>query len=124
MANDEIKKRVSDAIEVVRPYLQNDGGDISLVEVTDDLVVKVKLLGACGSCPYSIMTLKDVYKRQVVNRNGLLTGKVHFPGRETMKELLESEGVKVEDDAVVDFEKLFWDPVRELDFDQNPPKPF
>ncbi|HNS30373.1 MAG TPA: NifU family protein [Tenuifilaceae bacterium] len=59
MANDEIKKRVSDAIEVVRPYLQNDGGDISLVEVTDDLVVKVKLLGACGSCPYSIMTLKQ-----------------------------------------------------------------
>ncbi|MZP82050.1 MAG: NifU family protein [Rikenellaceae bacterium] len=54
-----MKKRVSDAIEVVRPYLQNDGGDISLVEVTDDLVVKVKLLGACGSCPYSIMTLKQ-----------------------------------------------------------------
>jgi Fe-S cluster biogenesis protein NfuA len=59
MSKEEITKKVADAIEVVRPFLQNDGGDISLVEVTDDYVVKVKLLGACGSCPYSIMTLKN-----------------------------------------------------------------
>ena len=60
MANDEIKKRVSDAIEVVRPYLQNDGGDISLVEVTDDLVVKVKAFWEpAAELPYSIMTLKQ-----------------------------------------------------------------
>ena len=59
MNKEEITKKVSDSIELVRPFLQNDGGDISLVEVTDDYVVKVKLLGACGSCPYSIMTLKN-----------------------------------------------------------------
>lgn len=56
---EEMFKRVSDSIEVIRPFLQNDGGDISLVEVTDDNIVKVKLHGACGSCPYSIMTLKN-----------------------------------------------------------------
>lgn len=59
MNTPELKKRVSDSIELVRPFLQNDGGDISLVEVTDDLTVMVELHGACGSCPYSIMTLKN-----------------------------------------------------------------
>ncbi len=51
--------KINTSIEVIRPYLQNDGGDISLVEVTDDYTVKVKLHGACGSCPYSLMTLKN-----------------------------------------------------------------
>jgi methylated-DNA-protein-cysteine methyltransferase-like protein len=51
---------------------------------------------------------------RVVNRFGLLSGKHHFPGSDTMKQLLESEGVTVEDDKVVDFEKLYWDPNIEL----------
>ncbi|MDI3525887.1 MAG: methylated-DNA-protein-cysteine methyltransferase related protein [Tenuifilum sp.] len=51
---------------------------------------------------------------RVVNRNGLLTGKIHFPGQNTMKELLESEGIKVENNRVVNFEELFWDPNVEL----------
>ncbi len=55
----ELKTKVSNAIETIRPFLQNDGGDISLVDVTDDLTVLVELHGACGSCPYSIMTLKN-----------------------------------------------------------------
>ncbi len=57
--NTEMKAKINAALEKIRPYLQQDGGDISLVEITDDLVVKVKLLGACGSCPYSIQTLKN-----------------------------------------------------------------
>ena len=52
---------------------------------------------------------------RVVNRNGLLTGKFHFGYFETMKQLLESEGIRVEDDCVVDFDRLFWDPSVELD---------
>ena len=52
--------------------------------------------------------------QRVVNRNGLLTGKHHFGGPELMKNLLESEGVKVENDQVVDFEEHFWDPNKEL----------
>lgn len=50
--------RVNKAIETIRPYLQADGGDVILQEVTEDLVVKVKLSGACEGCPFSIQTLK------------------------------------------------------------------
>jgi Fe-S cluster biogenesis protein NfuA len=53
-----IKERVSKALEKVRPYLQSDGGDIDLIDVTDDMTVKVKLTGACHGCPYSMQTLK------------------------------------------------------------------
>jgi Fe-S cluster biogenesis protein NfuA len=53
-----IRERVLNALERVRPYLQSDGGDISLVEITEDNTVKVKLQGACHGCPYSIQTLK------------------------------------------------------------------
>jgi Fe-S cluster biogenesis protein NfuA len=50
--------RVNSALQRVRPYLQSDGGDIDLVEITPDNVVKVRLTGACNGCPYSMMTLK------------------------------------------------------------------
>lgn len=53
-----IKDRVMTALERVRPYLQSDGGDIDLIDVTDDMTVKVKLTGACHGCPYSMQTLK------------------------------------------------------------------
>jgi len=48
---------------------------------------------------------------RVINRNGMLTGKRHFGGSDTMRELLENEGVKVENDTVTDFHKLFWQPL-------------
>ena len=54
---------------------------------------------------------------RVVNRQGLLTGKIHFTPPEAMQERLEKEGVKVVDDRVVDFQKKFWDPVKELGLD-------
>jgi Fe-S cluster biogenesis protein NfuA len=50
---------VQDAIDKVRPMLQRDGGDVQLVDITEDNIVKVKLMGACGSCPMSTMTLKN-----------------------------------------------------------------
>ena len=56
---EELTKKIENVIEQIRPYLQQDGGDIEFVEFTDDNVVNVKLLGACGSCPYSTMTLKN-----------------------------------------------------------------
>ena len=55
----EITRKVENVIEQIRPYLQQDGGDIEFIEFTDENVVNVKLLGACGSCPYSTMTLKN-----------------------------------------------------------------
>ncbi|HKL67140.1 MAG TPA: NifU family protein [Bacteroidales bacterium] len=53
-----IFSKVSATLEKIRPYLQADGGDIELVEVTEDMVVKVRLTGACDGCPYSMQTLK------------------------------------------------------------------
>ncbi|MFW9604078.1 MAG: NifU family protein, partial [Trichlorobacter sp.] len=50
--------KVQEVLDQVRPFLQRDGGDVELIEVTDDGIVKVKLQGACGSCPMSTMTLK------------------------------------------------------------------
>lgn len=52
--------------------------------------------------------------QRVVNRNGLLTGKHHFGSPDLMRQLLENEGVKIENDKVVDFKKHFWDPSEEL----------
>ena len=52
-----MKEKVEQAIQKIRPMLQRDGGDIELVDVVDG-VVKVRLKGACGSCPMSMMTLK------------------------------------------------------------------
>lgn len=51
---------------------------------------------------------------RVVNRNGMLSGKAHFSTPARMQELLEKEGIKVKDDAIIDFEKKFWDPATEL----------
>ncbi|HNW53933.1 MAG TPA: NifU family protein [Bacteroidales bacterium] len=55
----ELETKVKNVIEQIRPYLQADGGDISFVELTNDNVVNVELQGACGSCPFSRMTLKN-----------------------------------------------------------------
>ena len=55
---DTIKERVEKALEKIRPYLVADGGDIVLVDITDDMVVKVEMKGACHGCPFSIQTLK------------------------------------------------------------------
>jgi methylated-DNA-protein-cysteine methyltransferase-like protein len=59
-------------------------------------------------------TMPDVPAQRVVNRQGLLTGKSHFATPTRMQELLEAEGVVVENDRVRDFEKIFWDPEKEL----------
>ncbi|HYG39188.1 MAG TPA: MGMT family protein [Cytophagales bacterium] len=61
--------------------------------------------------------LEDVPAHRVVNRNGRLTGKAHFAEINQMQKLLEKEGIKIENDEVVDFEKHFWDPSIELGFD-------
>jgi len=57
---------------------------------------------------------KDVPAHRVVNRKGLLTGKQHFEGTNLMQQLLKSEGIIVIDNQIQDFEKLFWNPLKEL----------
>ena len=54
----ELKEKVENALQKVRPSLQADGGDVQFVDVGDDGVVKVRLMGACQGCPMSQMTLK------------------------------------------------------------------
>jgi Fe-S cluster biogenesis protein NfuA len=53
-----IKERVEKALEKIRPYLVADGGDISIVDISDDMVVRVEMKGACNGCPFSMQTLK------------------------------------------------------------------
>ncbi len=56
---EELKKKVANVIDQVRPYLQADGGDINFIDITEDNVVNVELTGACGSCAFSTITLKN-----------------------------------------------------------------
>jgi len=58
-----MKEKVEAALKKIRPSLQADGGNVELVEVTEDGVVKVKLMGACAGCPMSQMTLKEGIER-------------------------------------------------------------
>jgi methylated-DNA-protein-cysteine methyltransferase-like protein len=58
--------------------------------------------------------IKGIPAHRVVNRHGLLSGKMHFNPPQKMQQLLEKEGIKVRKDQVVDFEKKFWDPEKEL----------
>jgi Fe-S cluster biogenesis protein NfuA len=54
----QMLERVNNALNKIRPYLEADGGDITLEEITDEMVVKVRLHGACQGCPFSYQTLK------------------------------------------------------------------
>jgi len=65
-------------------------------------------LNKCYTMPYFIPA------HRVVNRKGLLTGKKHFGGENVMQQLLENEGIRIKNNRVLDFKKLFWDPGKEL----------
>ncbi|WP_029034048.1 MGMT family protein [Salinimicrobium terrae] len=77
-------------------------------------------LGAAGSARMvgwamnNASKMEDIPAHRVVNRNGLLTGKHHFPGSRVMEQMLEEDGIKVVNDKIVDFQRFFWDPEKEL----------
>lgn len=58
MNKEDLTQKINDALEQLRPFLNADGGDMELVEITDDAIAKVRLLGACSDCSMSMMTLK------------------------------------------------------------------
>uniref|UniRef100_A0A7C4THJ8 NifU family protein n=1 Tax=candidate division WOR-3 bacterium TaxID=2052148 RepID=A0A7C4THJ8_UNCW3 len=60
-----MKEQVEKILAEIRPSLQMDGGDVELVDVTNDGVVKVKLTGACGGCPMSMLTLKMAIEKRL-----------------------------------------------------------
>jgi len=63
-----MKERVKELLNDVRPRLQADGGDVELIDISDDGVVKVRLLGACGGCPMAQMTLKMGIERYLKDK--------------------------------------------------------
>ncbi len=65
LQEDRMKEQIEQALEKIRPALQRDGGDIELVDVEENGVVKVRLTGACSGCPMSQMTLKQGVERIV-----------------------------------------------------------
>ena len=58
-----MEEQVRAALEKIRPHLKEDGGDVELVSVEEDGTVRVKLTGACGGCPFAMMTLKNGIER-------------------------------------------------------------
>lgn len=64
--NKELFEKVEEILENIRPYLLIDGGDVKLIDITEDNIVKVKLLGACYSCPLNLMTLRAGIERKIM----------------------------------------------------------
>ena len=62
-------EKVEQALQSIRPFLQKDGGDVELVEITKDNIVKVRLTGACESCSMNAMTLRAGIEEAVINSN-------------------------------------------------------
>lgn len=68
-------ERVEAALDQIRPFLIADGGDVKVLEITDDMIVRLELLGACGTCPMSPMTMKagveETIKREIPEIRGV-----------------------------------------------------
>lgn len=85
----DLIQEVDKALESIRPYLEADGGNVKVVEVSEDGVVKLELLGACGSCPMSAMTFKagieEAIKREVPQITGIEAINITKPGSPNAK---------------------------------------
>src|SRR6478736_4481964 len=128
MSTKKIKKpaKQSASLKTVRPSGKNDSSFFQLVhEVARQIPYgRVTSYGAIAAClgaksssrmvgwamNNAHIAVPPVPAHRVVNRNGMLTGKHHFPTETAMQELLEKEGVQVENDKVVDWKELFWEP--------------
>jgi len=70
----DLLKRVENALDTIRPYLETDGGNVSIEEITPENIVRLCLLGSCGSCPMSIMTLKAGIEQAIKRAVPEITG--------------------------------------------------
>ncbi len=68
MEKETLEQKVKSIIEQLRPYLQQDGGDIEFVELTPENIVNVRLQGACGTCPHAKLTLKAGVEAMLVEK--------------------------------------------------------
>jgi len=126
------KKKTSIRLKSVKPSGRRDENFFELVYDVASQIPKgrVTSYGAIARCLGTKMSARmvgwamngsrkakiKIPAHRVVNRNGMLVGKHHFKTPDEMEILLKKEGVKVKNNTVVDFEKLFWDPVKELGF--------
>jgi methylated-DNA-protein-cysteine methyltransferase-like protein len=127
-----VNKKSSGKLKSVKPSGKKDENFFELVyevarQIPKGRVTSYGAIAACLGTKLSArmvgwamngagMVKPKIPAHRVVNRNGMLSGKHHFTPPGSMEKLLRKEGIKVKDDAVVDFEKLFWDPVKELGF--------
>lgn len=76
LTNQELVDKVEIALDSIRPYLEADGGNVRIIDITEEKIVKVELLGACGTCPMSSMTLKagveEAIKKAVPEIKGIV----------------------------------------------------
>jgi Fe-S cluster biogenesis protein NfuA len=70
----DLETRVEETLDEIRPYLESHGGDVTLLEVTPEKVARLQLIGACGGCPMSAMTLKFGIERLLADRVPELAG--------------------------------------------------
>jgi methylated-DNA-protein-cysteine methyltransferase-like protein len=126
------KKQTSSRLKSVKPSGKREENFFELVyEVTRQIPKgRVTSYGAIAACLGTRLSARmvgwamngagrikpKVPAHRVVNRIGMLSGKHHFTPPGSMEKMLKKEGVKVKNDQVVDFEKIFWDPVKELGF--------
>lgn len=126
------KKRSAEKLSTVKPSGKREENFFELVyEVARQIPRgRVTSYGAIAACLGTKLSARmvgwamngagrikpAVPAHRVVNRMGILSGKHHFPTPDAMEKLLKKEGIKVKDDKIVDFEKKFWDPVKELGF--------
>jgi len=126
------KKKISNRLKSVKPSGKRDENFFELVYEVARQVPKgrVTSYGAIATVLGTKLSARmvgwamngsskarpKVPAHRVVNRNGMLSGKHHFPTPDRMETLLKKEGIKVKDDKVVDFQKIFWDPSKELGF--------
>ncbi len=77
----DLKAKVEEALEQIRPYLKADGGNVTLIEITDDKIVKLELLGACKSCAMSAMTMKSGIEESIMRAAPEIKGVVAVNNR-------------------------------------------
>ena len=104
MENDNFFERVYAVVRQI-PY-----GKVTSYGAIAKVLGTARSARMVGWAMNSSHNLEDVPAHRVVNRNGLLTGKMHFDGTNLMQQLLENEGIVVVDNQIVDFKKVFWTP--------------
>ena len=127
-----VKKKSATRLKSVKPSGRKDEDFFTMVYEVARQIPKgrVTSYGAIARCLGTRMSARmvgwamngagkvtpKVPAHRVVNRNGMLSGKHHFDTPDQMEALLKKEGIKVRNDTIIDFKKLFWDPAEELGF--------